>query len=225
MNQYTVRSGQNIYDVALTLHRTVEGIFDLLISNPELSMETKLQFGDVLNYNEEFLINSDIATWLSKHNVQVKNGEHVCNLSDIESVVKQHIHSFHLETYDALKYKSPDERNEYWNSLTLPRMVIQHKGKMSAISVMMRPDNHLFIDWGDFSGVEVYDAEDDKITIEHCYNSDGEHKITIYGDFSCYILDLTECNGVYYTLAPMRVDHFETDIHNDELNKLITPES
>ena len=42
MNKYTVRSGQNIFDVSLTIYGTVEGIFDLLISNDWLNMETKL---------------------------------------------------------------------------------------------------------------------------------------------------------------------------------------
>ena len=51
MKQYTVRSGQNIYDVSLTLYGTVEGIFDLLISNKGLTMDTKLSYGMVLNYH------------------------------------------------------------------------------------------------------------------------------------------------------------------------------
>ena len=37
MLQYKVRSGQNIYDVALTLYGSVEGIFDLLVSNEWLN--------------------------------------------------------------------------------------------------------------------------------------------------------------------------------------------
>ena len=42
MAQYKVRNGQNIYDVALTLYGSIEGIFDLLISNEWLNMETQL---------------------------------------------------------------------------------------------------------------------------------------------------------------------------------------
>ena len=35
MRTYTVRTGQNIFDVALTLYGSIEGVFDLLVSNPE----------------------------------------------------------------------------------------------------------------------------------------------------------------------------------------------
>lgn len=45
MAQYKVRSGQNIYDVALTLYGSVEGIFDLLASNSWLNMETSFLMG------------------------------------------------------------------------------------------------------------------------------------------------------------------------------------
>lgn len=224
MNQYTVRSGQNIFDVALTLHGTVEGIFDLLISNPMLTMDSELKSGDVLNYNEEFLINSDVTTWLKNKNIVVKNGDHPFNFIDIESTVKQHIYSFHSQKYDELQYMSPDERNEYWSSLCKPRMVIQQKGKLSSISVYLHTNKHLFVDWGDYTGIQVIDAGEDEVTIEHCYKGSGNHKIMLYGDFSCYILDLTEVNGVYYALDTINVDHFETAINNEELNKLITPE-
>ena len=124
MKQYTVRSGQNIYDVSLTLYGTVEGIFDLLISNEGLTMDTKLTYGMVLNYHEEFIINSGIVSWLKDNDILVKNGEHTYNYINIETIVKQHIYSYHAEQYDSLQWLSPDERNMYWEELTSPRMAI-----------------------------------------------------------------------------------------------------
>lgn len=72
MLQYKVRSGQNIYDVALTLYGSVEGIFDLLVSNEWLNMDTKLSYGMTLNYHEEFAINKDIVIWIKDNNILVK---------------------------------------------------------------------------------------------------------------------------------------------------------
>ncbi len=88
MPQYKVRSGQNIYDVALTLHGSVEGIFDLLVSNDWLTMETKLSSGMELNYHDEFVVNKNISLWLKENDIVVKNGEHIYNYLDIEDFVK-----------------------------------------------------------------------------------------------------------------------------------------
>ena len=71
MNKYTVRSGQNIFDVSLTIYGTVEGIFDLLISNDWLNMETKLSYGMELNYHEEFVIDETITSWLKNNDILV----------------------------------------------------------------------------------------------------------------------------------------------------------
>ena len=48
MGSYRVVTGQNIYDVALHLYGSVEGIVDLLVNNPALSLETELCSGQEL---------------------------------------------------------------------------------------------------------------------------------------------------------------------------------
>lgn len=50
MGNYRVITGQNIYDVALHLYGSIEGIVDLLINNPGLSLETELRTGQELTY-------------------------------------------------------------------------------------------------------------------------------------------------------------------------------
>ena len=220
MKQYTVRSGQNIYDVSLTLYGTVEGIFDLLISNEGLTMDTKLSYGMVLNYHEEFVVNSGIVSWLTDNNVLVKNGEHVYNYIDVEAIVKQHIYSYHAEQYDELQYLSPDERNMYWEELTTPRIVIQQQGQTSAINVWLRNNTHMFIDWGDYSDLQIIDSTEE-VEVEHCYQSSGSHKITIYGNFKCFLLDFSQVNGIHYPLDNIYVDHFVSELNISDLDKLI----
>ena len=54
---YKVKPAQNLYDVALHLYGSIEGLFDLLITNEWLSMTTELQPGMELEYHDYFVIN------------------------------------------------------------------------------------------------------------------------------------------------------------------------
>ena len=63
MGKYTVTAGQCIYDIALHLYGSIEGITDLLISNPALSLEDTLRSGQELVYSDDFEIDSDVASW------------------------------------------------------------------------------------------------------------------------------------------------------------------
>ena len=100
MRTYTVRTGQNIFDVALTLYGSIEGVFDLLISNPDgfdggaLSMATQLRSGMVLNYHEEYVINADIAKWIDDEELRIKNGSHVYQYTDVQESIIAHIQEF-----------------------------------------------------------------------------------------------------------------------------------
>lgn len=223
MEKYVVRSGQNIYDVALTLHGTVEGVFDLLISNPTLSFDTELKSGDELRYNETFVVNQDITTWLSGNGIQVRNGSHSYAFTDLESSVKQHFYSYHAAEYDKTELMTPDERREYWDGLTKARMIVRHSGKLSTVVTEIHAGKHLFVDWGDYSGIEICEGGDE-MKIEHCYKDSGEHIQRFYGDFSCRLLDLSGLNGVYYMLCGMNVDEFVPGARIEELNKLVIKE-
>lgn len=75
MGKYTVTAGQNIYDVAMHLHGSVEGIVDLLINNPELSLDDDLKSGDELDYTDEFVISPDIVAYNRMYNLLPANGE------------------------------------------------------------------------------------------------------------------------------------------------------
>jgi len=72
MKQYIVSTGENIYDVALKLFGSIEGIVDLLACN-DISVDDTLSKGTVLNYHDGITINQNIVEWLKENNISVKN--------------------------------------------------------------------------------------------------------------------------------------------------------
>lgn len=219
MGQYTVCSGQNIYDIALTIHGSVEGIFDLLASNDWLTMDTKLLPGSVLNYNNEFIVNQNIALWLKNKDVVVKNGEHTYQPFNAENLIKEHIQNNHIEDYNSILALAPEKRKQYWELKSMPRMIIKQQGQLSLLRFSLKSDSHLIIDWGDYSSPQLIDEAEEQ-EAEHCYKGNGTHVITLYGDFKFNLLDLREINGIYYPLGIIQVDKLETDLKIDNLNKL-----
>lgn len=220
MQQYKVRSGQNIYDVALTLHGSVEGIFDLLASNGWLTMETTLSYGMALNYHEEFIVNKAVALWLKENRIIVRNGEHVYDKPDIEVFIKEYLQKEQNDKYIEVGKMSPDEQNMYWGRLCKPRMIIHHQGQLSTIYMQLKPNKHLFIDWGDYSEPKIVNDTVEQ-EIEHWYKGPGPHIITFYGDFDFSFLNLNEANGIHYALDIIIADLFESELNNENLNKLI----
>lgn len=75
MATYIVKSNQNLYDVALHLYGTIEGLFDLLISNPTLSMTSELTYGQELEYHEGFVINPSIVSEFQSKNIIPSSGQ------------------------------------------------------------------------------------------------------------------------------------------------------
>lgn len=75
MGKYTVTNGQNLYDIALDLYGSVEGIVDLLMNNTDLSLADDLQTGDTLVYTDDFIINEDIVAYNRQHGIVPANGE------------------------------------------------------------------------------------------------------------------------------------------------------
>ena len=75
MGSYRIIAGQNIYDVALHLYGSIEGIVDLLVNNPELSLETELRTGQELIYTDGFVINADVLAYNEMHGIIPSNSE------------------------------------------------------------------------------------------------------------------------------------------------------
>lgn len=75
MATYTVQPNQNIFDISLQLYGTIEGIFDLLITNTSLSMDDDLVTGQELEYHEDFVLNSTVISELTSSSIVASNGE------------------------------------------------------------------------------------------------------------------------------------------------------
>lgn len=75
MGRYVVTNGQNLYDIALALYGSIEGIVDLLMGNTDLSLATDLHTGDELVYTDDFAINADVVAYNRQHGIVPANGE------------------------------------------------------------------------------------------------------------------------------------------------------
>jgi hypothetical protein len=75
MAKHKVTPNQNIWDVAMLLYGTIEGVFDLLISNPQLNMTTDLVPGMELEYHDYFVINEGIVSGLKSESLVPANGQ------------------------------------------------------------------------------------------------------------------------------------------------------
>lgn len=75
MQVYKVHKHQNIFDVAIHIYGSIEGVFDLMADNPDLSYDTQLHEGDKLMYDKQSVIHSDIVRKLSEDSIVPSNGE------------------------------------------------------------------------------------------------------------------------------------------------------
>ena len=69
MATYKVTTNQNLFDVALLLYGSIEGLFDLLISNDWLDMETDLTPGMELTYHDYFVVNDGMKSAINEKNL------------------------------------------------------------------------------------------------------------------------------------------------------------
>lgn len=88
MATYIVKPNQNIFDVALHLYGSIEGLFDLLITNDWLNMTSELETGMRIEYHDDFVINSSIVGMFNDENIIPSNGSrHVYNKSTEQPLV------------------------------------------------------------------------------------------------------------------------------------------
>lgn len=86
MSKYTVKAGQNIYDVTLHLYGALEGLLDLFINNPSLSFSDQLKEGVILEYTDGFVINEEIISYNKAHNIIPANGERSIFFKELRNV-------------------------------------------------------------------------------------------------------------------------------------------
>lgn len=75
MGKYKVIQGQNIYDVALHIYGSVEGVTDLMVSNETLSFDTDLKAGDELIYTDDYRINEEVTAYYETHGIIPASGQ------------------------------------------------------------------------------------------------------------------------------------------------------
>lgn len=75
MGSYRVIAGQNVYDVALHVYGSVEGVTDLLVNNESLSLDEDLRAGDVLFYTDGYRINDEVVAYYQTHGITPASGE------------------------------------------------------------------------------------------------------------------------------------------------------
>ena len=75
MQVYKVKKNQNIFDVAISVHGSIEGIFDLLVNNPDLSFCSSLQEDEEVYWDEDFIIYGSIVNTLQTEHIIPANGE------------------------------------------------------------------------------------------------------------------------------------------------------
>jgi len=75
MGKYIVTNGQNLFDVALHIYGSIEGIIDLMMNNPELSLAGTLKAGDKLAYSDGYIIDANVVAYNKANNIVPANGE------------------------------------------------------------------------------------------------------------------------------------------------------
>lgn len=75
MGKYVVTAGQNLFDVALHIYGSIEGIVDLMMNNTSLSLATGLKAGDEPEFSDGFVISPDIVAHYRMNNIVPANGE------------------------------------------------------------------------------------------------------------------------------------------------------
>lgn len=283
MGKYIVKSGQNLFDVALTIYGSIEGVFDLLVSNEgqSLSFDTLLSPGQVLEYSDDYMIFKNVHDWFSDNSTKVANGDHIFEYSDVKEIIQNYISEYNKsvimsanELYsnvwdlesdapsgnsqaDATQFasyinknyfgfgasaiekyanstlgleissSSTDQEKYFESSLAKKRMVIVQNGYLSTIKQKLSGKSVILVDWGDFSSQTISLDNSRELTFEHCYDDDGKHIISLYGNFVFDKLDLSDVGGVYYPTSNIKVKKkFSSKlIDNEQINKLIILEN
>jgi hypothetical protein len=75
MGKYSVTYGQNIFDVAMHIYGSIEGIVDLMMNNAGLSLASHLKAGDSLTFTDNFIINADTVAYFRMNHLTPANGE------------------------------------------------------------------------------------------------------------------------------------------------------
>ncbi len=134
MATYKVTTNQNIFDVALLLYGSIEGLFDLLISNDWLDMETDLIPGMELTYHDYFVVNDGMKSAINEKNLIPANRErHVYLKHPTEKLVflcdidaNEHSASFNVSGSGSMLIDWGDNSDIEIVQLTVEQQIVEH---------------------------------------------------------------------------------------------------
>jgi len=74
MGKYSVQANQSIYDIAIHINGSIEGITDLLMLNDWLSISSELKSGDILEYTDNLFYNESVVRYFKNNKIIPSNG-------------------------------------------------------------------------------------------------------------------------------------------------------
>ena len=75
MGVYVVKSGQTIYNIALDIYGSIEGVTDLIVNNELLSFDSDLKVGDKLLFSDDYFFKKDIVDFFVANKIQPSTGQ------------------------------------------------------------------------------------------------------------------------------------------------------
>ena len=73
MAEYIVKTGQNLFDIALSLYGSIEGIIDLFACNKTLSIDSEIKDGDILLYTPDYIEDSTVVQYYKNNMIVPAN--------------------------------------------------------------------------------------------------------------------------------------------------------
>lgn len=198
METYITKNGQNIWDVCIKLYGSVEGVFDLLISNQGLSLYDGVKGGMKLNYHPSYIAEQSVVDEISDNGYPCANGER------------------------SVYHKTVSYPLMFLCNMQVERAV----SGFSASSV--KGWQTLQIDWGDNSPVEEYTfpAENVVREFEHYFDNkvDDIRQMKVYGNAEFMMLDITSLGGMIRPVKPIVVQELVDDSNGHGLDGLFLME-
>jgi len=199
MDKYIVARQQNIWDVALAVHGTIEGVFDLLVSNPWLSINTDLTKDIELNYHSDYILNSDMVAAIKEKGFTPANGYREVyfteNLEPLRFVIKVdkgvETINFSIRCLQDIKINWGDGNSleTYYFTNTNQLEGSQNEVNFDAISKLKI--SHTYSDISTVKNIKIYSGE----------QSEG-----FYDAFRIDVLDISELQGIIYPLREFYIN-------------------
>lgn len=178
MAKYIVKKGQNIWDVAVYLYGSVEGLLDLLITNDWLDMTTELKYGMELEYHENYIVNKDIKTGIDENGYLPANAERHVYYKPINSPLAMIIAVANNEEFNI----------SFDVAATNGTMIVDWGDNAPLQEIQLTPAIKHIEHWFD--------------------NKASKRRVRVYGEFSLTHFNASDVRGIIYPVRNITVDEF-----------------